>query len=165
MNTMFFRKLAEAYQEGLDILDQYDRGGSKVMLSFNGDDDFPNVPDVVWTPTVEEVLELHSLASPAPLIHPAEDIQGAVCRPDFCLAYEENPTLAHLAYVLAEGLIEGHYWADGNKRTAFLTIAAFLRLNEAHIDVVPLAVWILGIAEKSWSQEDAERILNLYLEA
>ena len=40
-----------------------------------------------------------------------------------------DPSLAEIAAAYAFGIAKAHAFIDGNKRTAFVTAATFLRLN------------------------------------
>lgn len=55
-------------------------------------------------------------------------LKAAVERPRNKLAYGE-PSLEELAAAYAFGIAKAHAFVDGNKRTAFVTCATFLRLN------------------------------------
>lgn len=55
-------------------------------------------------------------------------LDGALARPRNLLAYGD-PDLHDLAAAYAFGIAKAHAFVDGNKRTAFVTAATFLRLN------------------------------------
>ncbi len=55
-------------------------------------------------------------------------LDGALERPRNKLTYGE-PNLADLSAAYAFGIAKAHAFVDGNKRTAFVTSATFLRLN------------------------------------
>ena len=55
-------------------------------------------------------------------------LESALARPLNLGAYEE-PDLPALAAVLGFGLARNHPFVDGNKRTAFVAVEAFLGLN------------------------------------
>ena len=55
-------------------------------------------------------------------------LETACARPMNLFAYG-SPALEHLAAAYAFGLVKAHAFVDGNKRTAFVTSLAFLRLN------------------------------------
>jgi death-on-curing protein len=55
-------------------------------------------------------------------------LESAIARPRNLLAYG-SPDLIELAASLAFGIVKGHAFIDGNKRTAFVTMAVFLALN------------------------------------
>jgi death on curing protein len=55
-------------------------------------------------------------------------LEGALSRPQNLAAYEE-PDVAELAAAYAVGLTKAHAFVDANKRTAWDTARAFLRLN------------------------------------
>ena len=55
-------------------------------------------------------------------------LEAAVERPRNKLAYAE-PNLEAIAAAYGFGIAKAHAFVDGNKRTAFVTTATFLRLN------------------------------------
>ena len=55
-------------------------------------------------------------------------LDSALARPLNIVAYGE-PDVAHLAAAYGFGLAKNHPFIDGNKRTAFLAVGLFLRLN------------------------------------
>jgi len=55
-------------------------------------------------------------------------LESALDRPKNLVAYGE-PSVFELAAAYGFGLVRNHPFIDGNKRTAFLTVALFLRLN------------------------------------
>ncbi len=62
-------------------------------------------------------------------------VDSAITRPKNLLAYEPESDLAALAASLAFGLAKNHGFRDGNKRTAFVAAAVFLRLNGVRLAV------------------------------
>jgi death on curing protein len=55
-------------------------------------------------------------------------LESALAKPQNKFAYEK-PTLPEMAASYAAGIIHNHPFLDGNKRTGFITAAAFLELN------------------------------------
>ena len=55
-------------------------------------------------------------------------LAGALARPRQQFAYGDR-TLTKLAATYAAGIVQGHPFVDGNKRTGFMAAAAFLELN------------------------------------
>jgi len=55
-------------------------------------------------------------------------LEGAIKRPENKLAYAA-PSLTELAAAYTCAIAKAHAFVDGNKRTAFVTGATFLRLN------------------------------------
>ena len=88
--------------------------------------------------TVEDVLWIHDRelerggkagvlspdALPSALDSPFQTFDGV----DLC------PTIEEKAAALAFYLIKGHYFFDGNKRTAFVSMAVFLKINGFVLD-------------------------------
>jgi death-on-curing protein len=60
-------------------------------------------------------------------------LRSALDRPRNKLAYDTAP-MAALAASYAFGIVKNHPFADGNKRTAFLAMMAFLGLNGVDFD-------------------------------
>jgi death-on-curing protein len=56
-------------------------------------------------------------------------LRSALARPQNLLAYGDKPDSADLAAAYGFGLACNHPFADGNKRTAFVTMELFLDLN------------------------------------
>lgn len=63
-------------------------------------------------------------------------LEAALARPRNLAAYED-PDLGALAAAYAFGISKAHAFVDGNKRTAFVTAATFLRLNGLHLHPSP----------------------------
>ncbi|GJE97832.1 hypothetical protein PsYK624_140540 [Phanerochaete sordida] len=70
----------------------------------------------------------------AQLVHPAaaqlvkpNELASALARPLHAAAYAPDSRAAYLAATLAYGIIQGHPFLDGNKRTAFFLANEYLR--------------------------------------
>lgn len=59
-------------------------------------------------------------------------LEAGCARPRNQFAYD-NANLMQCATAYAYGIAKAHAFIDGNKRTAFVTMATFLRLNGWHI--------------------------------
>ena len=85
-------------------------------------------------PTIEEVIEFHdaliSEFGGAMGIRDEGALASAIMRPQ--MGYYD--TLIEEAAALLESLTMNHPFVDGNKRTAFATTEAFLRMNGHFID-------------------------------
>ncbi len=64
-------------------------------------------------------------------------LEAAIERPRNKVAYAE-PRLEEIAAAYAFGIAKAHAFVDGNKRTAFVTSATFLRLNNFGLRPDPL---------------------------
>ena len=63
-------------------------------------------------------------------------LESALARPKQLHAYGgAKASLPGLAAAYASGIVRNHPFADGNKRTAFVTCLLFLRLNGVALDV------------------------------
>ena len=56
-------------------------------------------------------------------------LEAAVARPRQHWAYSGQTEVSELAAILCEGIVRGHPFIDGNKRTGFLAAFAFMRVN------------------------------------
>ncbi len=76
-------------------------------------------------------------------------LEDALARARQQWSYEPASDLASLAAAYAFGLARAHPFSDGNKRTAFVTMMAFLGLNgkelsATEVDVVQMMVALAG---------------------
>jgi death-on-curing protein len=89
------------------------------------------VSEPVWVP-LQAVLIIHDRQiarhGGAAGMRDIELLEAAVERPRNKAAYGE-PSLEDIAAAYAFGITKAHAFVDGNKRTAFVTSATFLRLN------------------------------------
>lgn len=85
----------------------------------------------VWVP-LQAVLIIHDRQiarhGGASGMRDIQLLEAAVERPRNKVAYGE-PSLEGIAAAYAFGIAKAHAFVDGNKRTAFVTSATFLRLN------------------------------------
>ena len=85
-------------------------------------------------PTIEEVIAIHDLAirefGGALGLRDMGALESALLRPQ--MGYYDG--LIQEAAALLESLAMNHPFIDGNKRTAFYTTDAFLRINGSFID-------------------------------
>lgn len=86
---------------------------------------------------------------------------NALQRPVNKLQYEEAD-IFECAAAYAFGIAKAHAFVDGNKRTAFVTSATFLRLNRWHFVTEPDAgfAFIEGIASDKISEETFQNWLE-----
>ena len=92
---------------------------------------------------------------PAPL-RDERLLESAVLRPQMA-AYYENADLIRQAALLATGLSQAQAYVDGNKRTAYFAMVAFLALNGLNIAAEPLEIarQLNLVAERTDSLEAA----------
>jgi death-on-curing protein len=108
---------------------------------------------------LESVLALHELVvadyGGDASIRDAGRLQSALARPKHLLSYGE-PTLARLAAAYAVGIVQGHPFTDGNKRTGFMAAAAFLELNGLKFEAseVEVVIKTLGLAASEVSEAE-----------
>lgn len=83
-------------------------------------------------------------------------LEAAIARPRQHWAYAGHTELPELAAIVCEGIVRGHPFVDGNKRTGFLAAFAFMQVNgmdlvadeDAVVDAIDdLAAGRLTVAE------------------
>jgi death-on-curing protein len=82
-------------------------------------------------------------------------LDAALHRPLHHLSFGDDPDVAHLAAVLAHGLVTNHPFLDGNKRTSFVVTELFLDLNGHDLtaaDAEVVTTW-LALADGSINEE------------
>jgi death-on-curing protein len=90
-------------------------------------------------------------------------VESALARPKHLQTYGNDPSIARLAAAYGMGLARNHGYRDGNKRTAFMAMYVFLRLNGRQIEAKDPAVVDLM---KAMAQGDCdEDELTAWLEA
>jgi death-on-curing protein len=119
---------------------------------------------------LDSVLALHELVvadyGGDASIRDAGRLQSALARPKHLFSYGE-PTLARLAAAYAVGIVQGHPFTDGNKRTGFMSAAAFLELNGLKFEAseVEVVVKTLGLAANEVSEAEYGQWLAKSVEA
>jgi len=119
---------------------------------------------------LESVLALHELVvadyGGDASIRDAGRLQSALARPKHLFSYGE-PTLARLAAAYAVGIVQGHPFTDGNKRTGFMAAAAFLELNGLTFKAseVEVVIQTLGLAAGEVSEAEYGQWLAKSVEA
>ena len=109
--------------------------------------------------TYEQVIAIHSRQlrrfGGAPGLRDEGLLRSALERPVNKWQYEQAD-LAILAAAYAFGLAKNHAFVDGNKRTAFMSLMAFLRKNgvrfapeQAHATAIILALAAGEVSEES----------------
>jgi death on curing protein len=63
-------------------------------------------------------------------------LESALARPQNLYAYEKEANIFALAAAYGYGIAKNHAFIDGNKRTAFLVMFTFLKINNWHL-IVP----------------------------
>lgn len=110
-------------------------------------------------PTIEEIVEINKKAGSNGAMVNSSNLE-------FTLAKAKNAkTVMKKAIVLLIGIIEGHPFVDGNKRTAFVTMELFLKMNGKEIDYSKGDEYLMervlyDIAEKRISEESLEKMLS-----
>lgn len=89
-------------------------------------------------------------------------LQSALYRPKNLLAYSEPPPdIASLAAAYAYGIVKNHPFVDGNKRTAYVVMRTFLKLNDYDIQASSeekYQIWVDLAAGKLAEKELADWI-------
>ena len=108
---------------------------------------------------LESILTLHELVvadyGGDASLRDVGRLQSALARPKHLFSYGE-PTLARLAAAYAAGIVQGHPFIDGNKRTGFMAAAAFLELNGLAFKAseVEVVIKTLGLAASEISEAE-----------
>ena len=91
-------------------------------------------------------------------------LESALARPQNLFSYEKAK-LPQLAAAYATGIIEGHPFVDGNKRTGFILAALFLEINGAKFDApeVEVVVQTVGLASGKVTEAGYARWLETSL--
>lgn len=82
-------------------------------------------------------------------------LDSALARPVNRAAYGE-PDLAELAAVYALGIAQNHPFIDGNKRTAYVAMELFLRLNGSRFTASDAEAVVMFLAMAAGELPDAE---------
>lgn len=115
-----------------------------------------NAPDWLQREIVEAIhdrqIERHGSASG---LRDAGLLESALMRAPNAWSYSESD-LAELAALYAEGIAKNHPFADGNKRTAFVSAALFLANNGLRLKASnrEAADMTLGLAAGTLSREE-----------
>jgi death-on-curing protein len=114
---------------------------------------------------LEDALELYATIIDASPGHAADQLrnqsglEGALARPA-TYAHYQRADLSLQAAVLAQGIAEGQFFVDGNKRLALVAMLTFLELNGYRVQAPDpeLAAWILDLATGTTPEQLADRI-------
>jgi death-on-curing protein len=118
----------------------------------------------IWVP-VEAVHIIHDRQiarhGGASGLRDQELLQNAMQRPVNKWQYQ-NADIFECAAAYAYGIAKAHAFVDGNKRTAFVTSATFLRLNGWHFVTEPAAglAFVEGLASDEVSEEEFKNWLE-----
>jgi len=114
--------------------------------------------DYIW-PTLAVVLAIHDEQidehGGSAGLRDARLLDGALHRPLHHLSFADDPDIAHLAAVLARGLVTNHPFIDGNKRTSFVVAELFIELNGYELiadDAEVVSTW-LSLADGDLDEE------------
>jgi death-on-curing protein len=115
--------------------------------------------------TVDQVIQMHadilgcSVEQSARMLRSVAGLEGALARPAWHAEYDDAD-LALQAAVLAEGIAEGQYFLDGNKRTAVIALESFLAVHGWEVSATDeeLAEWILGLGHGCDAGRLAEKL-------
>jgi death on curing protein len=82
-------------------------------------------------------------------------IDSALGRPRNRFAYSETADVAEFAAAYGFGIAKNHGYVDGNKRTAYLVMYAFLKVNGYRIDAAEADVvaQMISVADGTTSEE------------
>jgi death-on-curing protein len=83
-------------------------------------------------------------------------LESALARPQNALAYGEED-LVVLAVKILAGIAQSHSFEQGNKRTAFVAMALFLRMNGYELTIEDTESWadaVISLIEHRSTEED-----------
>jgi death-on-curing protein len=105
----------------------------------------------------ERLLALHG---GAPGLRDRALLESALARPRQYFSYETADVIL-LAAVYTAGIVQGHPFVDGNKRTGFVAGILFLELNGYRFEAAEeeAASAVDALAAGSWDQEGYRRFL------
>lgn len=89
-------------------------------------------------------------------------LSASLARPRHLYFYGK-PTIFELAAAYGYGLAKNHPFVDGNKRTAFVVLAAFLEVNGYSLEVPEMEV--VGMMEGLSADRESQDSLARWLEA
>lgn len=105
--------------------------------------------------TVDQVLDFHERHGGGGPVRDLDVITSAVMRPQLGFGgHGAHPTLTEKAAALLHGLASTQGFEDGNKRTAWIAMVAFLDLNGEELPDVPVIdaeVFAMAVAVSAWS--------------
>jgi death-on-curing protein len=119
--------------------------------------------------SVADILALHTLQIEEnggdAGMRDARRLESAVQRPRNIHAYGK-PTLGEMAAAYAAGIVQGHPFVDGNKRTGFAAAAVFLFMNEWRLNAseAETTIQVLGLAAGEISEASFARWLDSRME-
>ncbi len=88
-------------------------------------------------------------------------LSASLARPRHVFTYADTPTLFDLAAAYGYGLAKNHPFIDGNKRTAFVVMAAFLELNGYSLNAPEMEVVL--IMERLATDQESQESLSEWL--
>ena len=83
-------------------------------------------------------------------------LESALARPLNIHAYEPDADIAALAAAYAFGIVKNHPFLDGNKRTGYVVMEAFIYLNGGELKAEPADKYLTFIALADGSLSDDE---------
>lgn len=89
-------------------------------------------------------------------------VESALARPNHLQTYDDDPSVHRLAAAYGAGLARNYGYRDGNKRTAFMAMYVFLRLNGQQIDAEEAVVVDLmkAVAQGDCDEEELSAWLD-----
>ncbi len=116
-----------------------------------------------------EAIALHDEAllnhGGSPGIRDRRLLESALARPRQILAYASNPNIVELAAAYTTGIVKNHPFVDGNKRTGYSVVVAFLILNGYRIAATGgMKEAVVNLVEGSLSEADFAAFLGSAVE-
>lgn len=135
------------------------------------DDDSGTVEEPVYL-ILDDVLEIYSAiidstaTQAADHLRSREALEGALARPAHYAHYQQAD-IALQAAVLAHGVAETQPFIDGNKRTALVSMLAFLEVNGYVVRASDpeLADWIISLSRGTTPEDLAQTLRDRLTDA
>jgi death on curing protein len=120
--------------------------------------------------TVEDVIGYHDVvieqSGGAPGVLKPEQLEASVMAPQATYAGEPlHETLADIASAYGQYIATSHSFVDGNKRTAFAAMLAFLEVNGFALRLTSAEEWIQIMVEVATGDISRERLAELLASA
>ena len=84
---------------------------------------------MIWIPDVEYILKLFEEKIEKPTLMHKARLKTTLDKVQWGIPYQPPPTIWDRVTILYKEIIEGHYFADGNKRIGLLIAYYFLEKN------------------------------------
>lgn len=84
---------------------------------------------MIWLPTIDYLLKLFEENIEKPILMNIAGLEATLDKAQWGIPYQPEPTIWDRVTILYKGIVEDHYFADGNKRIGLLLAYIFLDNN------------------------------------